>query len=158
MWYLTNLKCSVAQPCPTLWPHGHGASGFLVLHCLPEFAQIHVPWVDDAIQVISSSIAPFSCPQPFPALGSFPMSWLFASSGQSTGVSALASVLPMNIQGWFPLGLTGLTSLLFKGPSRVFSTTTVRKQQMVPSLLYGSAFTSVHDYWKNHSLKCRVGV
>ena len=61
---------------------------------------------------ISSSVDPFSCPQSFSALGSFPVSWLFASGGQSTGVSASASVLPMNIQGWFPLGLTALISLL----------------------------------------------
>ena len=69
---------------------------------------------------ISSSVAPFSsCPQSFPASGSFPMSWLFPSGGQSIGASA--SVLPMNIQGWFPLGLIGLICLLSKGLSRVFS-------------------------------------
>ena len=65
---------------------------------------------------ISSSVAPFSsCSQSFPASGSFPMSGLFASDGQSIGAPALASVLPINTQGWFPLGLTGLISLLFKG-------------------------------------------
>ena len=70
---------------------------------------------------------PFSsCPQPFPASGSFPMSCLFASSGQSIGASASASVLPKNIQGWFPLGLTGLISLLSKGLLRVISSTTVQ--------------------------------
>ena len=77
---------------------------------------------------ISSPIAPFSsCPQSFPASGSFPMSQLFASDGQSIGGSASASVLPMNIQSWFPLGLSSLISLLFKGLSRVFSSTTVWK-------------------------------
>ena len=65
----------------------------------------------------------------FPSMGSFPVSWLFASSGQSIGVSALASVLPMNIQGWFPLRLTGLISLQSTGLSRVFSNTTVQKHQ-----------------------------
>jgi len=71
---------------------------------------------------ISSSVALFSfCLQSFPASGSFPVSQLFASGGQSTGASMSASVLPMNIQGWFPLGLTGLISLLSKGLSRVFS-------------------------------------
>ena len=74
---------------------------------------------------ISSSVALFFCLQSFPALGSFPRSWLFASGGQSIGASASASVLPMNIQGWFPLGLTGLISLLSKGLSRVFSSSTV---------------------------------
>ena len=91
---------------------------------------------------ISSSVAPFSsCLQSFPASGSFPMSLLFASSGQSTGVSVSPSVLPMNIQGWFPLGLTGLITLQSKG----------KYQFSVLSLLYGLTLTSVHNYWKNHS-------
>ena len=78
----------------------------------------------------SSSVTPFSsCLQSFPASGSFPMSQLFTSGGQSTGISALASVLSMNIQGWFPLELTGLISLQSKGLSRVFSNTTVQKHQ-----------------------------
>ena len=77
---------------------------------------------------ISSSVIPFSsCLQSFPTSGSFPVSWHFISGGQSIGASA--SVLPMNIQCWFPLGLTGLISLLSKGLSRVFSSTTVSKHQ-----------------------------
>ena len=79
---------------------------------------------------ISSSVIPFSsCLQSFPASGSFLVSQLFASGGQSIGASASASVLPMNIQGWFPLGLTGWISLFSKGLSRVFSNTTVQKHQ-----------------------------
>ena len=79
---------------------------------------------------ISSSVVPFSsCLQSFPAKGFFLMSQFFASDGQSIGVSASASVLPVNIQDWFPLGLTGLITLLFKGLSRVFSNTTVQKHQ-----------------------------
>ena len=79
---------------------------------------------------ISSSVIPFSSHlQSFPASGSFPMRWLFTSGGQSIGISASASVLSMNIQGWFPLGLTGLISLLSKGLSRVFSSTAVQKHQ-----------------------------
>ena len=79
---------------------------------------------------ISSSVVPFSsCLQTFPATGSFPMSWLFAPGGRSIGASVLASVLPVNIQGWFPLGLTDLISLLPKGLSGVFSNTTVQKHQ-----------------------------
>ena len=79
---------------------------------------------------ISSSVIPFSsCPQSFPASGSFPMSRFFESGGQSIGVSALISVLPMNIQDWFPLGWTGWVSLQSKGPWRVFSSTTVQKHQ-----------------------------
>ena len=79
---------------------------------------------------ISSSVVPFSSYfQSFPASGSFQMSQFFTSGGQSNGVSASASVLPMNIQDWFPLGWTGWISLLFKGLSRVFSNTTVQKHQ-----------------------------
>ena len=79
---------------------------------------------------ISSSVAPFSsCPQSFPVSRSLSMSRLFISDGQSIGASALTSVLPMNIQGWFPLGLTDLISLLSKGLSRVFFNTTVQKHQ-----------------------------
>ena len=78
---------------------------------------------------ISSSVVPFSsCPQSFPASGSFQMSQLFASGGQSVGVSASASVLPMNTQDWFPYGWTGWISLQSKGLSRVFSNTIIQKQ------------------------------
>ena len=73
---------------------------------ISEFAQTHVHWVSDTIQP-SHPVSPLSsCPQYFPASGSFPMSWLFTSGGQSIGTSASASVLPINIQSWFPLGLT----------------------------------------------------
>ena len=88
--------------------------------------------------IISSSITPFSsCPQSFPASWSFQMSWLFASGGRSIGASA--SVLPMNTEGWFPLGLTGLISLLSKELSRVFSSTTIEKA----SILWCPAFFMV---------------
>ena len=91
-------------------------------------------WYDPTI---SSSVIPFSCLQSFPASGSFQMRQLFASDGQSIGVSASTSVLPMNIQDWFPLGLRGLISLQSKGLSRVFSNTTIQKHQFIgaqPSL------------------------
>ena len=78
---------------------------------------------------ISSSVIPFSCLLSFPVSGSFPMNWLFTSGGQSIGISVSVSVLPMNIQGWYFLGLTGLISLQSTGPSRVFSNTTVWKHQ-----------------------------
>ena len=90
-------------------------SGFSVLHDLPEYAQTQAHWVSDAIQPSASSVTPFSsCLQSFPASGSFPVSWLFTPGGQSIGASASVSVLPMNIQDWFPLGLTGLISLQSK--------------------------------------------
>ena len=102
---------------------------------------------------ISSSVIPFSsCPQSFPAPGSLQMSQLFASGGQSIGVSASISVLPMNIQDWFPLGWTGWISLLSKGLSRVFSNTTVQKHQFFGTqLFYSPTLTCIHDYWKNHN-------
>ena len=80
---------------------------------------------------ISSSATNFFCLQSFPASVSFPMSQLFTSTGQSIGFSASASVLPKNIQGWFPLRLTGLISLLSKGLSGVFSSTTVQRHQFL---------------------------
>ena len=125
-------------------------SGFPVLHHLPELAQTHVYWVCDAIQPSHSIVTFSSCLQSFLASGSFPMSRLLASGGQSIG--ALASVLPMNIQGLFALGWTGWISLQSKGLSRAFSNTTVRKHQFFgaqPSLWSNSHICT--DYWKNHS-------
>ena len=103
---------------------------------------------------ISSSVLLFSsCPQSFPASGSFPMSQPFASGGQSIGVSASRSVLPMNTQDWSSLGWTGWISLQSKGLSRVFSNTTVQKHQFFSAqFLYIPTLTSIHDHWKNHSL------
>ena len=86
---------------------------------------------------ISSSVIPFSsCLQSFPASGSFLMSQFFVSSGQSIGISASTSVVPMNIQDWYPLGLTRLVSLQSKGLSRIFSNTTVQKHQFFSAQLY----------------------
>ena len=100
---------------------------------------------------ISSSVIPFSsCLQSLPASGLFPMSQLFAWGGQSTRVSASASVLPMNTQDWLPLGWSGWTSLQSKGFSRVFSKTSINS--LVLSFLYSPTLTSIHDHWKNHSL------
>ena len=94
---------------------------------------------------ISSSAAPLSfCHQSFPASRPFPMSWLLASGSQTIGTSASASVLPMNIQGWFPLGLTGLISLLSKGLSKVFSSTTIWKH------LFCSTQAFWWSQWKFH--------
>ena len=96
---------------------------------------------------------PPSCPQSLPASGSFPMIQLFASGGQSIGVSTLASVLPVNIQDWSRLGWTGWIFLQSKGLSRVFSNTTVQKHQFLGlRFLHSPTLTSIHDHWKNHSL------
>ena len=102
-------------PCPSSTPRAYSDSCPLSQWCHPT---------------ISFSVIPFSsCLQSFPMSGSFPVSLLFASGGQSIGVSASALVLPMNIQDWFPLGWTGLISLQSKGLSRVFSNTTIQKHQ-----------------------------
>ena len=106
---------------------------FPVLHYFLEFAQTHVHWVNDAIQPSHPVTSFSSCLQSIPASGSFPLSQPFTSGGQSIGASASASVLPMNIQGWFLLGWTGLISLLSKGFSRVFSNTTVQNHQFFAS-------------------------
>ena len=143
--------CSVAQSYPTLCnPMDCSTPGSLVLHYLREFAQTQVHWVNDAIQP-SHPLSPTSPPAlSFPASVFFPMNWLFVSGGLSIGASALASVLPMNIQGWFPLGLTSLIYLLSKRLSRVFSRTTVQKHHFFstqPSLWSNSNIY----YWKNDS-------
>ena len=135
------IFCSVTQLCPTLCnPMDCSMPGFLVPYHLLEFTQAHVHWVRNAIQP-SHPVVPSSCLQSFPASGSFPMSQFFTSGGQSTRVSAFASVLPVNIQDWFPLGWTGWISLQSKGLSRVFSHTTVQKHQffVVQSPLWSSS-------------------
>ena len=110
-------------PCPSPSPRVCSNSNPLSWWCHPT---------------ISSSVVPFSsCLQSFPASGSFPMSQFFSSGGQSIGASVSASVLPMNIQDWFPLGLTGLISLRFD-LSRIFSNTTVQKHQF-----FGTQFSSL---------------
>ena len=107
----------------------------------PRICSNSCHWVSDTIQP-SHPVIPFSsCRQSFPASMSFPVSWLFTLGGQTTGSSSSVSVLPMNIQGWFPLGLTGLISLQSGWLSRVFSSTTVWKHQFFgtwPSLWFGS--------------------
>ena len=121
-------------PCPSPTPRAYSNSCPLRWWCHPT---------------ISSSVVPSSCLRSFSASGSFPRSQ-FTSSSQSIGVSASASVLPMNIQEWFPLGWISLQS---KGFSRVFSNTTVKSiNSLTLSFLYSPTLTSyLHDYWKNHS-------
>ena len=125
---------SVAQSCLTLFDRMDCSTpGFPVLHYLPELAQTHVHWVGDAIQPSH----PLWSPSP-PAFnlshyqGLFQwVGWLFPSGGQSIGASASASVLPVTIQGWFPLSLTGLISLLSKGLSGILFSTKVWKHQFI---------------------------
>ena len=128
-----------SPPCPSPTPRVHPNSCPLSWWCHPS---------------ISSSVIPFSSrPQSFPASGSFQMSQLFASGGQSIGVSASTSVLPMKTQDWSPLIWTGWISLQSEGLSGVFSNTTVQKHQFSALMfLYMPTLTTIHDYWKNHTL------
>ena len=141
---------SVAQWCPTLCnPMNHSTPS--------QTPRVHPNpcplswWCHPAI---SSSVIPFSsCPQSLPASGSFPTSQLFPSGGQSIGVSASASVLPMSTQDWSSLGWTSWISLQSKGLSRVFSNTTVQSINFSElSFLHSPTLTSIHDHWKNHNL------
>ena len=121
--------CSVAQSYPTLRPHGLQHTRLPCPSPTPRACSNSCPLSWWCHATISPSVVPFSFLQSFPASGSFLMSWLFTSGSQSTGPSASASVLPMNVQDWFPLGLTGLISLQSKGLSRVFPSTTFQKHQ-----------------------------
>ena len=116
-------------PCPSPTPGVHSNSCPLSRWCHPT---------------ISFSVIPFSCPQSFPASGSFQMSQLFASGGQSIGVSASTSILPMNTQDWSPVGWTGWISLQSKGLSRVFSDTTIQKHQFFSAQLSSQSNSHIH--------------
>ena len=145
------FSCSVASD--SLWPHGLQHTRLPCLSPSPGVSSNSCPLSRWCYPTISSSVVPFfSCLQSFPASGCFPMSQLFTSGGQSIRASASASVLLMNIQGWFPLGLTGLISLLSKGLLRVFSSTTIQKHQFFSTeQSYGPTLISTHDHWKNQS-------
>ena len=149
-------------------------------------ASMSIPNSQSLLKLMSiKSVMPFnylipfpSCLQSLPVSESFPVSQFFALGGQNIDISASASILPMNIQDWFPLELTGLICLQFKGLSRIFSNTTIQKHQffsaqlsllavqgtlksllqqfkstnsLAPSFLYSPTLTSIHDYWKTHS-------
>ena len=133
---------SFAQSCPTLCdPVACSTPGFPVHHQILELAQTHVHRVGYVMQ--PSSVIPFSsCLQSLPASGSFPMSKFFASGGHSIGASA--SVLPKNIQDWFPLGWTGLIFWLSKGFSRIFSNSTVQKHKFFGSQLSSQSNSYIH--------------
>ena len=124
-------------PCPSPTPR-------VYLNSCPLSQWCH-PTISFSVILFSSRL------QSFPASGSFPMSQFFASSGQSIGVSASESILPLNIQDWFTLGWIGWISWQSKGLSRVFRPQFKSINSLALSLLYGPTFTSVHDYWESHS-------
>ena len=150
---MSLMFSSVTQSCPTLCdPMDCRMPGFPVHHQLPELAQTHIHLVSDAIHP--------SHPLSYPSSPTFNLAqhqglfqWVGSHQvAKVLGVSASASVLSMNIQDWFPLGLTGWISLQSKGLSRVFSNTTVQSIiSSVLSFLHGRTLKSIHDYWKNHS-------
>ena len=138
-------KWSCLVVSDSLWPHGLQHTRLPCPSLTPRACSNSWPLSRWCHPTISSSVVPFSsCLQSFPASGSFQMSYFFPSGGQSIGVSASASVLPVNIQDWFPFGLTDLISLQPKELSRVFSNTTVQKHQ----------FFSVHSsLWSNSHVR-----
>ena len=148
----TQFSSVQSLSCVQLFRTPWTAAGLPVHHQLLELAQIHVHWVSDAIQP-SHPLVPFSsCLQSFPVSGSFPISQFFTSGGQSIGVSASASVLPMNIQDWFPLGWTGLISLQSNDSQESYPTPQfITIKFLALSFLYSPALTTIHDYWKDHS-------
>ena len=137
---LPSLRClsqfSHSVVSDSLWPHGLQHTRLPCPSPTPGAYSNSCPLCQWCHPTVSSSVIPLSsCLQSFPASGSLPVSQFFTSGGQSIGVSASTSVLPMNIQDWFPLGWTGWISLLSKGLSRVFSNTTVQKHQFFTAQL-----------------------
>ena len=134
-----------------LGPHGLQHTRLPCPSPTPVACSNSCPWIQWCHPTISSSVVPFSCLQSFPASGSFQMSQ-FSSGGQSIVVSASASIFPMNIQDWFPLGWTGWISCSPRD-SQESSPTPQKHQFFGLSFLYGPTLTSIHEYWKNHSFK-----
>ena len=150
---LSYLLFSQQVTCKTLCnPINYSTPGFPVPHHFPEFAEVHVHWISDAIQPSHPLSPSSSCPQSFPASGSFPVSQLFASGGQNIGASASASALAKSIQGWFPLRLTCLISLIPRNAQESFP---APQLEIIISLvlccLSCLAVTSIRDHWNNHS-------
>ena len=151
-WVLVQKSVSsVTQSClGSLWLHGLQHTRFPYPSLSSRVCSNSCPFSQWCYPTVSYFIVPFSsCFQSFPPSGSFPMNWFFASGGQNIAASASATVFPINIQGWLPLGLTGLISMLSKGkssPAPQFESI----NSLAISLLYGPTFTSIHDYWKNH--------
>ena len=137
----------------SLWPHGLQHAWLPCPSLSPRVCSNSCPLRWWCHPTISSFVIPFSsCLQSFPASGTFPVSQFFASGGQSIGASASASVLPMNIRDWFPLGCTGWISLQSKGLSRVFSNTTVQKHQFLSAQLSSQSNSHINT-WLREKLK-----
>ena len=146
------LQVSSSVVSKSLWPHGPKHARPPCPSPTPRACSNSCPSSRWCYPTISSSVVPFSSHlQSFPASGSFPMSQLFASGGPSIGVWASASVLPVNIQGWFPLRLTGWISFQSKGLSSIFFSTTVQNiNSSALSFLSSPTLIPIRDYWKYH--------
>ena len=145
--FLGSVQFSRSVVSDSLWPHGPQHTRPPCPSPAPGVYSNTSPLSWWCHPTISSSVIPFSsCPQSFSALGSFPVSQLFASGGQSIGVSASVSVLPINIQDWFPLGWTGWIFLQSKGLSRVFSNTTVQKHQFFSAQPSSQSNSHIHTW------------
>ena len=150
--YVLWLFFSLSVMSDSLWPHGLQCTRLPCLSQSPRVCANSCPlswWCHPTI-----SVSPFSsCLEPFPVSGSFPLSWLFASGGLSIGASASATVLPKNIKVWNPVGLTGLISLLSKGISKVFSSTTIQKHQFFsPQPFFFLPNSHIHTWPLDHAL------
>ena len=132
-------------------PMNRSTPGLHVHHQLPEFTQTHVRWVSDAIQPSHPLSSPLLLPSVYPASGSFPVSQFFASGGQSIRASTSASVLPMNIQNWFPLRLTSQISLQFKWFSSHLQHHSSKVSIFQHSAIFLVQLSHPYDYWKNYS-------
>ena len=141
---LSSVQFSHSVMSDSLWPHGLQLAGVPCPSQTPGAYSTLYPLGQWYHPAISSSFVPFSCYQSFPVSESFQMSHFFTSGGQSIGVWSSTSVLPMNIQDWFPLGWTGWISLLSKGLSRVLSNTTVQKHQFFSAQL--SLWSNSHNH------------
>ena len=151
-WYRRHMRFmpllfNLSVMSDSLWPHGLQHTRLPCPSPSPRVCSNSYPLSWWCHPTISSSLVSSSCLQAFLASRSFRMSQFFSSGGQSIGASVSASVLPMNIQGWFPLGLTGLIALLSKRLSAVFSSTTVWRHQFFSAQSF--FLTSIQDYWKN---------
>ena len=151
---ISSVQFSLSVTSNSLQPHGLQHASPPCSSSFPKVCPnscLLYQWCHPAISS-SDALFPF-CPQSFPGSGTFPISWLFTSDDQNTGASASASVIPMSIQGWYPLGWTGLISLLSKWLSGVFPSTTVWRHQLFCFLLsLLSRFHNHSDHWEDHSL------
>ena len=144
---ISSVQLSLSVTSDSLWPHGLRQNRPPCPSPTPGVHSNSCPLSQWCHPTISSSVIPFSsCPQSLPASGSFPINQFFASCGQSIGVSASTSVLPMHFQDWFPLGWTGWISLQSKGLSRVFFNTTVQKHQFFSTQLSSQSNSHIHTW------------